>query len=66
MDAETTKLMNSKCKKDSEGQHRWEDKGVVGLKPSCLVWRCYQCKKIVYEELKPLRLRGKNHEKGSY
>jgi len=35
----------------------WEDE------TGCLVWRCYQCKKIVYEELKPLRLRGKNHEK---
>jgi len=51
MDKITTELWNSKCEKDSKGNHRFEQIGVIESYDMGLMWRCSQCKKCLIEPL---------------
>lgn len=47
---------DSECKRDYKKHHYWEKIGFTNPSFAFLVWRCSQCKKIVYEPLEELVL----------
>ena len=50
----TKELFNSKCEKDYKSRHFWESIGVTGIRPCFQVYKCSQCKKVIFEELESL------------
>ncbi len=41
------KLRDSKCERDSKGNHFWEALGVGSGSDAYLIWRCSQCKSVL-------------------
>ena len=53
-----SELFNNKCPRDYKERHYWQSIGVTGIRPIYQVFKCSQCKRIVCEELVPLKKGG--------